>query len=103
MHLPRSVFSHRQLDLFLWLLKVNDIDDVPSVKSMQTLNAMLQRMCGVDSVKYKGELGHIYYVNNLSQIIAQVRHFLTYSRHGSHASAIGNGKSESAATLEILS
>jgi hypothetical protein len=34
MHLPRSVFSHRQLELFLWLLKVNNVDDVPSVKSM---------------------------------------------------------------------
>jgi len=73
MHLPRSVFSQRQLDLFLWLLKVNDVDDVPSVKSMQTLNAMLQKMCGIDSIKYKGALGHTYYVNCLAQIIAQVR------------------------------
>ena len=40
---------------------------------MQTLNAMLQKMCGVDSIKYKGALGHTYYVNNLAQIIAQVR------------------------------
>jgi len=40
MHLPRSVFSQRQLDLFLWLLKVNDVDDVLSVKSMQTLNRL---------------------------------------------------------------
>ncbi|KAK7021568.1 hypothetical protein R3P38DRAFT_3397021 [Favolaschia claudopus] len=50
MHLPRSVFSQRQLDLFLWLLKVNEVNDVPSVKSMQTLNAALQKMCGVDSI-----------------------------------------------------
>ena len=79
MHLPRSVFSQRQLDLFLWLLKVNDVDDVPSVKSMQTLNAMLQKMCGVDSIKYKGALRHSYYVNSLSQIIAQVRSPLSLS------------------------
>jgi hypothetical protein len=72
MHLPHSVFSQRQLDLFLWLLTVNDVDEVPSVKSMQTLNAMLQKMCGVDSIKYKGALGHTYHVNSLSQIIAQV-------------------------------
>lgn len=39
MHLPRSVFSHRQLDLFLWLLKVNNVNDVPSVKAMQNINA----------------------------------------------------------------
>lgn len=72
MHLPRSVFSHRQLDLFLWLLKVNDVDDVPSVKSMGTLNDLLQKMCGIDSIPYKGALGHNYYVNSLSQIISQV-------------------------------
>ncbi|KAF9487548.1 hypothetical protein BDN71DRAFT_1404584, partial [Pleurotus eryngii] len=71
MHLPRSVFSHRQLDLFLWLLKVNQVDDVLSVKTMQSMNAMLQKLCGIDTIPYKGALGHKYYVNNLSQIIAQ--------------------------------
>lgn len=104
MHLPRSVFSQRQLDLFLWLLKVNDVDDVPSVKSMQTLNTTLQRMCGVDSVKYKGELGHIFYVNNLSQIIAQVCHLLIYSYSVIliRQSLTGNGQSKGAATPEVL-
>lgn len=72
MHLPRSVFSHRQLDLFLWLLKVNGVDDVPSVKTMQNVNAALQKMCGVESISYNGALGHRYFVNSLSQIIAQV-------------------------------
>ncbi|KAL6306470.1 hypothetical protein BKA93DRAFT_840752 [Sparassis latifolia] len=71
MHLPRSVFSQCQLDLFLWLLKVNGVDDVPSVKSMQSLNTALQKMCGIDSIAYKGALGHNYYVNSLPQIIAQ--------------------------------
>ncbi|KAJ7659052.1 hypothetical protein DFH06DRAFT_906935, partial [Mycena polygramma] len=61
MHLPRSVFSHRQLDLFLWLLKVNNVDDVPSVKSMQTINLALQKLCGIDSIPYDGALGHKYY------------------------------------------
>ncbi|KAJ7498183.1 hypothetical protein B0H11DRAFT_2383263 [Mycena galericulata] len=71
MHLPRSVFSHRQLDLFVWLHKVNDVDDVPSVSSMLELNAMLQELCGIESIAYDGALGHKYYVNSLSQIIAQ--------------------------------
>lgn len=72
MHLPRSVFSQRQLDLFLWLLKVNNVDDVPSVKTMQNVNAALQRMCGIESIAYDGVLGHRYYVNSLAQIISQV-------------------------------
>ncbi|KAJ7175680.1 hypothetical protein C8R46DRAFT_1249207 [Mycena filopes] len=71
MHLPRSVFSHRQLELFIWLLKVNNVDDVPSVKSMQELNAMLQKLCGIESIAYNGALGHKYYVNSMAQIIAQ--------------------------------
>ncbi|KAJ7751599.1 hypothetical protein B0H16DRAFT_1839904 [Mycena metata] len=71
MHLPRSVFSQRQLDLFLWLLKVNHVDDVPSVKSMQTINLALQKICGIESIPYDGALGHRYYVNSLAQIIAQ--------------------------------
>ncbi|KAJ7145018.1 hypothetical protein C8R46DRAFT_1232351 [Mycena filopes] len=71
MHLPRSVFSQRQLDLFLWLLKVNHVDDVPSVKSMQTINLALQKICGIESIPYDGALGHKYYVNSLAQIIAQ--------------------------------
>ncbi|EED83857.1 predicted protein [Postia placenta Mad-698-R] len=71
MHLPRSIFSQRQLDLFLWLLRVNGVDDLPSVKTMQSLNAALQRMCGIDTIPYKGALGHNYHVNSLTQIIAQ--------------------------------
>ncbi|KAJ7436385.1 hypothetical protein B0H11DRAFT_2164125 [Mycena galericulata] len=57
--------------LFTWLLKVNNVDDVPSVSSMMELNSMLQKLCGIESIPYNGALGHKYYVNSLSQIIAQ--------------------------------
>lgn len=73
MHLPRSVFSVKQLDLFLWLLRVNNVDYVPGVDGMKDLNKLLQRVCGIDTVGYDGILGHRYYVNNLGQILAQVR------------------------------
>ncbi|PBK72224.1 hypothetical protein ARMSODRAFT_853501, partial [Armillaria solidipes] len=71
MHLPRSAFSQHQLDLFLWLLEANQVDNLPSVSSMKKLNDALQKLCGVDSIRYEGALGHRYYVNSLSQIIAQ--------------------------------
>ncbi|KAL1726516.1 hypothetical protein EV714DRAFT_219219 [Schizophyllum commune] len=71
MHLPRSVFSQKQLDLFLWLLKINGVHDVPSVTSMLQLNSALQRTCGIETIGYDGALGHKYFVNNLAQIIAQ--------------------------------
>ncbi|PPQ76947.1 LOW QUALITY PROTEIN: hypothetical protein CVT26_007944, partial [Gymnopilus dilepis] len=41
---------------FLWLLKAFDVDDVPSVKSMQTVNAAVQKMCGIDTIMYEGKL-----------------------------------------------
>lgn len=72
MHLPRSVFSHRQLDILLWLLNVNGISDLPSIRGMQNLNKILQTMHGVSTLKYEGALGHTYYVNSLADIIAQV-------------------------------
>ncbi|KAF8481505.1 hypothetical protein JB92DRAFT_2764984 [Gautieria morchelliformis] len=71
MHLPRSAFSDRQVDVFLWMLKVNGIDNVPSVRGMKTLNSTMQHLCGIDSIKYTGALGHKYYVNNLAQLISQ--------------------------------
>lgn len=72
MHLPRSVFSHRQLDILLWLLNVNGISDLPSIRGMQNLNKILQNMHGVSTLKYEGALGHTYYVNSLADIVAQV-------------------------------
>ncbi len=76
MHLPRSVFSHRQLDIFIWFLKANGVRDVPSVKTMKTLNDLLQKSCGIEIIRYKGPLGHTSYVNNLRQIVAQVCRFI---------------------------
>lgn len=72
MHLPYSVFSQQQLDLFLWLLKVLNLDDVPSIKGMQAINQAIQKMCGIDSYMYNGQLGHCYFVNDLGKIVAQV-------------------------------
>lgn len=73
MHLPRSVFSHRQLDLFLWALKLHGTLGCPSVKQMTRFCDDIQKFYGVETIKYDGPLGHRYYVNNLAQMLAQVR------------------------------
>ncbi|RXW14525.1 hypothetical protein EST38_g11326 [Candolleomyces aberdarensis] len=71
MHLPRSVFSEKQLDLFLWILRVLDVLQVPSVCSMKGFCNNVQKLYGIESIEYQGALGHRYYVNSLSQILAQ--------------------------------
>ncbi|KAG8914033.1 hypothetical protein FRC02_005141 [Tulasnella sp. 418] len=70
-HLPRSVFSDKQLDLLLWLLQINGVDNVPSVFTMKEDQKGLQNLVGIDTTKYNGALGHTYYVNDIRQIIAQ--------------------------------
>ncbi|KAF6745135.1 hypothetical protein DFP72DRAFT_1077878 [Ephemerocybe angulata] len=56
MHLPRSVFSHKTLDLFLWLLKVNGVEQVPSVKQLKTVDLALQKMCGIRTIHTRAPL-----------------------------------------------
>jgi len=72
MHLPRSVFSQRQLDILLWLLHVNGIHDLPSPRAMKKIEAAMQEAHGVRTIPYDGALGHKYYVNSLADMIAQV-------------------------------
>jgi hypothetical protein len=72
MHLPRSAFSDRQLDLFVWLLTVNGVDNVPSIAQMKEHNKLLQKTCGIDTIPFQGILGHPYHQNSIPQILAQV-------------------------------
>jgi hypothetical protein len=71
-HLPRSLFSDAQMDIISWGLRVFGIDDIPSVDVLKELDAELQEIYGINSIQYEGALGHVYYVNNLEEIIAQV-------------------------------
>ncbi|KIY60599.1 hypothetical protein CYLTODRAFT_461817, partial [Cylindrobasidium torrendii FP15055 ss-10] len=50
MHLPRSVFSKRQLEIFLWILSVNQVDFVPTVSTTNRLVQRLQQVCGIESI-----------------------------------------------------
>jgi hypothetical protein len=56
----------------MWLLRINNVDDVPAVKFMKNLENMLQNMCGIRNIPHDGALGHKFYINSLSDIIRQV-------------------------------
>ncbi|KAI0357218.1 hypothetical protein OH77DRAFT_1495041 [Trametes cingulata] len=70
-HLPRSLFSDSQMEIILWCLGVLGVDNVPSLFVLKTLDKMLQSHCGITSIRHRGPLGHIYYVNELAAILAQ--------------------------------
>ncbi|KAJ7232133.1 hypothetical protein C8J57DRAFT_1439801 [Mycena rebaudengoi] len=49
------------------------LKDLPSDHVMDDIDKSLQKMCRVQSIRYSGKLGHVYYVNDLAAIIAQVQ------------------------------
>ncbi|KAG1735951.1 uncharacterized protein EDB91DRAFT_1238171 [Suillus paluster] len=71
MELVTSVFSEQHIDILLWLLQVNNVDNMPLVKSVKLIKDTIQRLCGIHSIPYDGALGHRYYVNSLPDIIWQ--------------------------------
>ncbi|KAJ6521031.1 hypothetical protein B0H19DRAFT_1086555 [Mycena capillaripes] len=54
-----------------WAMLALGLKDLPSDRVMDDIDKALQKMCGIQSIRYSGKLGHIYYVNDLAAIIAQ--------------------------------
>ena len=71
-HVPRCAFSDRQNTVIHYSMKLLGISNVPSVYTMKNVERVLQRICGVDSIRFAGALGHVYYTNDFAAIIAQV-------------------------------
>jgi len=58
--------------VILWGMEVFGINGLPSVEVMKDIDQLLQSYCGVDTIRYEGAFGHVYYVNHLGKLIAQV-------------------------------
>lgn len=56
----------------LWLLQMNGVQEIPSVYQVKRLGAALEKLCGVETKKYTGSLGHTYYVNTIASHISMV-------------------------------
>ncbi|TFK46156.1 hypothetical protein OE88DRAFT_1638675 [Heliocybe sulcata] len=70
-HLPRCAFSERQNAAIEWAMRVLGLHYVPSQRTMKDVERALQQLCGVDSIRYSGALGHVYYANDFARLIAQ--------------------------------
>jgi hypothetical protein len=71
-HIPRCSFSKKQNAAIHWAMLALGLKNLPSDRVMDDIDRALQKMCGIQSIRYSGKLGHIYYVNDLAAIIAQV-------------------------------
>lgn len=72
-HLPRTMFSDTDIEVLLWLLAVNGVKPVPSLRQVKASATLMQSLCGVSVKEYVGKHGHTYYVNSLESIIQLVR------------------------------
>ncbi|KAL1714355.1 hypothetical protein EV715DRAFT_209819 [Schizophyllum commune] len=70
-HLPRCSFSRKQNLAIHWALRAMGMEGVPSDRLMDELDSRLQRMCGIETLRCEGKLGHVFYMNDLAGIIAQ--------------------------------
>ncbi|KAJ6607826.1 hypothetical protein B0H10DRAFT_2166716 [Mycena sp. CBHHK59/15] len=70
-HVPWCSFSRKQNAAIHWAMLALGLKDLPSDRVMDDIDKSLQKMCGVQSIRYSGKLGHVYYVNDLAAIIAQ--------------------------------
>ncbi|KAJ3720040.1 hypothetical protein C8R42DRAFT_583769 [Lentinula raphanica] len=70
-HLPWGIFSDAQMEIINWALNAFGIDNVPSVNVMKSIDEYLQSLCGINTTRHQGALGHVYYMNDLAGIIRQ--------------------------------
>ncbi|KAF7318315.1 hypothetical protein HMN09_00340300 [Mycena chlorophos] len=70
-HIPRCSFSKKQNAAIHWAMLALGLKDLPSDRVMDDIDKALQPLCGIQSIRYAGKLGHVYYTNDFAAIIAQ--------------------------------
>ncbi|KAJ3739985.1 hypothetical protein DFH05DRAFT_1406273 [Lentinula detonsa] len=70
-HVPRCAFSRKQNTAIHWAMAALGVQSLPSDRTLDDIDKALQKICGIQSFRYEGKLGHVYYVNDFSAIIAQ--------------------------------
>lgn len=53
-------------------MKSLGVGNLPSVAQLKDSNVRMQGYCGVKSIRYEGQLGHLYYANSIADIVSQV-------------------------------
>jgi hypothetical protein len=71
-HIPRMAFSRMHMEAIVWAMTELGLTKLPTESAMMSVEKKLHNLCGVQSIRYQGAHGHIYYLNDLAAIIAQV-------------------------------
>ena len=71
--IPRSVFSDADMEVILWLLHMNSVQDAPtSLYKVKKLQLLVGDACKVEIWHFAGQLGHTYYMVQVHSLISMV-------------------------------
>ncbi|KAF8513043.1 hypothetical protein JB92DRAFT_3143549 [Gautieria morchelliformis] len=70
-NMARSTLSDTHTALIQWLLRVNDVQHVPTLSQLKAIQGSLQNLSGVQNIRGLGSLGHTYYTNDMAHLLAQ--------------------------------
>lgn len=71
-NLSRLRLSSSQLRMILWIMQECGAKDVPSFNAFRSMQAHIRKMTGVRSEPHKSDLGNLFYVNDVRDLIAKV-------------------------------
>ena len=72
-NIPRSVFSDADIEVIMWLLKMNGVPDVPtSTYKLKKIGTMVKESCNIEVRRFLGAFGHTYYVVSPKSLVAMV-------------------------------
>ncbi|KAJ6625360.1 hypothetical protein B0H10DRAFT_2174244 [Mycena sp. CBHHK59/15] len=70
-NLPRLRLSSSQLRMILWIMKECGAKDVPSFNAFRSMQKHIRKTTGVRSELHKSDLGNLFYVNDVRDLISK--------------------------------
>ncbi|KAJ7736973.1 hypothetical protein DFH07DRAFT_966662 [Mycena maculata] len=70
-NLPRLRLSSSQLKMILWIMQQCGAKDVPSFNAFHAMQKHIRGMTGVRSEPHKSDLGNLFYVNDIRDLVAK--------------------------------
>ncbi|KLO05387.1 hypothetical protein SCHPADRAFT_946963 [Schizopora paradoxa] len=67
---PRNRLSDSMMKAILWAMRQCGAENVPSFKSLRALQEELRKSTSIETIEFKSVLGNIFYVNDISKLIA---------------------------------
>ncbi|KAJ7753276.1 hypothetical protein B0H16DRAFT_1459575 [Mycena metata] len=80
-NLPRLRLSSSQLKMILWIMKECGAKDVPSFNAFRAMQTHIRKTTGVRTEPHKSDLGNLFYVNDIRDLIAKASFSLTLNLH----------------------